>query len=207
MKLEELDAIIFDFGGVLINIDYEATIDAFKEMGIDDFQQLYSQASQSNLFNDLETGTISADTFITEIQRYLPSHISRQKIIDAWNTMINDVPEEVIAFIKWVKEEKGKKIYLLSNTNIIHIDVALQAWKKVSNHSPRDIFDNVYLSHEVGQRKPNASIFQFVCDKESLDPPRTLFIDDSIQHIEGASSIGLQTCHLKKQTDLYEIFS
>ena len=206
MDLKELDAIIFDFGGVLINIDYDAT-NAFQALGGENFDELYSQASQSNLFNDLEIGQITPDAFISEMKRYLPSHVEEQQIIKAWNAMIQNVPKKAIEFLLWLKQEQNKKIYLLSNTNRIHIDVALEAWKTVSELTPHEIFDKVYLSHEVHQRKPNPSIFEFVCKEQSLNVARTLFIDDSIQHIEGANSIGLQTHHLIKQKDLYELFS
>lgn len=207
MNLENLDAIIFDFGGVLININYNSTIEAFKRMGIEDFERLYSQANQSNLFNDFETGKIGADQFIGEIKKYLPNAIQESQIIDAWNSMINNVPSKVIELLTWLKNEKQKKIYLLSNTNSIHIDLAFKEWAKVSKLTPYEIFDKVYLSHEMHQRKPNPSIFEFVCKEQSLTPNQTLFIDDSIQHIEGAKSIGLQTYHLIDQEDLYTLFS
>lgn len=201
-----IKAIIFDFGGVLINIDYNATIRAFQNLGIEDFDEMYSQAAQSNLFDEIETGKISAQRFINGVLDYLPSGTSPNKVVEAWNAMILDVPASRIELLKRLKTE-GYKIFLLSNTNEIHIDLAYREWDKVSDQRPQEIFDHVYLSNEIGMRKPDAEIFEFVCEKQGLTPSETLFIDDSIQHIHGAKKIGLQTYHLTPDRSLQELFS
>lgn len=206
MELNEVDAIIFDFGGVLINIDYEATINAFRSLGLDSFDEMYSKASQSNLFDDFEIGKISQQRFINGILNYLPSGITPNQVVHAWNAMILDVPASVISLLNDLKSD-GKKIYLLSNTNEIHIPVAYKRWKEVSPLSPDEIFDKVYLSHEINQRKPHVSTFRWVLHDSGLDPERTLFVDDSIQHIEGAKLAGLRVLHIQVQEDLYTLFS
>lgn len=207
MDLQEINAVIFDFGGVLINIQYEATIEAFKELGIDEFDTLFSQAQQSNLFNDYETGQISSEHFVNQLLRKLPHHVTPNQVVHAWNVMIQDVPKEVIKLLDHISNDLNKKIYLLSNTNDLHIQHAYQEWHKVSERSPQEIFDYVYLSQEVHMRKPAAEIFEFVCTDQNLDPTTTLFIDDSIQHIESARALGFKTHHLQKQSDIYQLFS
>ena len=205
MNVQELDAVIFDFGGVIINIDYQATIEAFKDLGIRDFEALYSQAEQSNLFDAIETGEISPQHFINGLLHLLPKGITANQVVHAWNAMILDIPHERVSFLK---ELSGKtKIFLLSNTNAIHIEIALRHWNDASDSPIHDLFEHVYLSHEMGMRKPNAEIFKFVCDEQRLIPERTRFIDDSIQHIKGAQSIGLQTIHLIDGMELQDIFS
>ncbi len=201
-----IDAIIFDFGGVLINIDYGATITAFKNLGIKDFDQMYSQAAQSNLFDELEIGQISPQRFINGILEYLPKGTSPNQVVHAWNAMLLDVPEERIKLLLRLKQE-GYKIYLLSNTNEIHIDVAYRHWERTNQISPDDLFDHVYLSHEMGMRKPSTEIFHRVCKEQDLTPSNTLFIDDSIQHIEGAKKCGLKTIHLTQKMKLQDCFS
>ena len=200
-----LEAIIFDFGGVLINIDYQATIKAFESLGGSDFHNQYSKAGQSELFNDIETGKISPAEFIDGISNLLNNQASKKDVTEAWNAMILDVPVQSIELLHKLRE-KGLKLYLLSNTNAIHIELAYKRWGLVSDESPNDLFDHVYLSHEIGMRKPNKEIFEFVCNNESLDPKKTLFIDDSIQHIEGAKKIGLNTVHLEEGVSLQSIF-
>lgn len=202
---ESIEAIIFDFGGVLINIDYNRTIDAFKELGINDFDALYSQANQSKLFDRIEIGEISTQTFVRGLLDYLPAGTTSDQVLHAWNAMILDVPESIAPLLQSLK---GKyKLFLLSNTNAIHLPVALAQWKRVSSVDFHSCFDQVYLSYEMGVRKPNYEIFEHVCKEQALDPAKTMFIDDSIQHIEGASQIGLQTIHLSSSQTLSSIFS
>ena len=206
MIQNDIDAVIFDYGGVLINIDYDATIEAFNNLGIENFEKMYSQAEQSNLFNNIETGHIAPTYFINQLLDYLPSGTSANKVVEAWNAMIKNVPASSIELIEDLKKQ-GLKVYLLSNTNQLHIDVANREWAKVSTKKPVELFDAVYYSHEVKMRKPNKEIFEFVCEENSLDVSKTLFIDDSIQHIEGAKSIGLQTIHLTKGLKIQDVFS
>jgi len=203
--MDKYEAIIFDFGGVIINIDYEATIDAFKAMGITDFEAPYSQANQTELFNAIETGAISSQHFINGLLHILPKGISPNRVVHAWNAMILDIPKHRIDFLKELK--KSRPIYLLSNTNEIHIDKALREWDKHSTASIHEVFNHVYLSHEMNLRKPHREIFEAVCEEQRLNPANVLFIDDSIQHIEGARAYGLNAHHLKPGEEIQSIFS
>lgn len=199
------NAVIFDFGGVIINIDYQATIDAFKNLGIDNFDRLYSQAQQSDLFDAIETGKISSQHFINGLLRILPSQITPNQVVHAWNAMILDIPKHRIEFLKELRTQTP--IYLLSNTNEIHISKALREWQRVESASIETVFNKVYLSHEIGLRKPDVEVFQKVCQEQGLTPSKTLFIDDSIQHIEGAQKAGLQTYHLKPGEEIQTVLS
>jgi FMN phosphatase YigB (HAD superfamily) len=199
------NAIILDLGGVLIDIDYQKTIDAFIQLGMVDFKSIYSQASQQKLFNDYETGQISSQYFINQLLPFLKQGTSPNKVVEAWNAMILNVPLKKIELLEKLKLHYP--LFLLSNTNELHVPVVRKEWAKVTDKPMESFFNTIYFSHELQQRKPNADIFKNVCERENLDPETTLFIDDSIQHIEGASSIGLQTYHLKNSADLYQFFS
>lgn len=202
---EKIEAIIFDFGGVVINIDYDATIQAFKDLGIDNFDELYSQAAQSDLFNSIETGKISPQHFINGLLQLLPSGTSPNAVAKAWNAMILDIPSDRIELLFSLKE--NYQIYLLSNTNSLHIDDAIRKWNDVSSETIDKVFNHVYLSHEMGMRKPDLEIFETVCKEQNINPETTLFIDDSIQHIEGAKKAGLNTYYLSKGLNLQDVFS
>lgn len=201
----DFENIIFDFGGVIINIDYQATINAFKKLGIPNFDHLYSQAQQSDLFDAIETGRISPQHFINGILQLLPAGITPNQVVHAWNAMILDIPEDRIDFL--IELSATKKIYLLSNTNSIHIDKALREWNAKSQYPIEQVFTKVYLSHEMGMRKPNPEIFQRVCKEQGLDPSETLFIDDSIQHVHGARAAGLYAHHLITGESIQSILS
>jgi HAD superfamily hydrolase (TIGR01509 family) len=198
-------AIIFDLGGVLIDIDYQKTIDAFIQLGMVDFKSIYSQSAQQKLFNDFETGQISSQYFINQLLPFLKKGTSPNKVVEAWNAMILNVPIQKIELLEKLKSHYP--LFLLSNTNDLHVPVVRKEWAKVTDKPMESFFNTIYFSHELKQRKPHAEIFENVCEKEDLDPKTTLFIDDSIQHIEGASSVGLQTHHLKHSSDLYQLFS
>lgn len=198
-------AVIFDLGGVIINIDYAATIEAFETLGHGDFQTVYSQAQQSGLFDELETGKISGQRFVNELLPHLKVGTSPNKVVAAWNAMIGTVPKERIELLQKVREKYP--IYLLSNTNELHLHAVLRSWNAACNQPMSAFFDGIYLSHEIGMRKPNAEIFEFVCRKNDLNPAETLFIDDSIQHIKGARLAGLHAFHLTDFGALDQLFS
>lgn len=200
-----IKAIIFDLGGVILNIDYQRTIDAFKKLGVDNFETCFSQASQTKIFDDFETGQISSQQFINGLLPYLKEGTSPNKVVQAWNAIVLDQPKEKIELLKTLK--KSYPLYLLSNTNALHVQVVRRRWAEVTPESMEHFFDKIYFSHEIHLRKPNEEIFRYVCDDQKLNPENVLFIDDSIQHIVGAQRFGLQTIHLTSPEDLYQIFS
>ena len=190
--------IIFDLGGVILNIDYHLTVNQFKAMGIENFDELFTQAQQSHIFDDFETGSLNEEEFVLRLQEQFKLKKEGQMIIDAWNSMLLDFPkgrkETLESFAKQYN------IVLLSNTNETHV----KAFKKIINETYGDywfpeVFLNVYYSNEIGMRKPNSDAFEFVLAENNFDPADTLFIDDSIQHIEGAQKLGIQTLHLVEQ--------
>lgn len=205
MKNFDVEAVIFDLGGVIINLNYQLTQKAFEDLGIGNFSEIYTQFAQQDLFDKFETGKISSQHFINELLRAYPKPISPNKIVSAWNAMILNVPKEKIDFLNQLKAER--RIFLLSNTNEIHMEKVRREWSKVTNNTMEHSFEKIYLSHEIGMRKPHAEIFEFVCAENNLNPSKTLFIDDTLQHIQGAKSIGLQTLHLQESEKLIEFLS
>mgnify|MGYP000022179910 FL=1 len=203
--MKKIDAIIFDLGGVLIDIDYTKTRQAFENLGISNFNELYSQASQQDLFDRFETGQISGQHFINLLLNYFSEPISPNKVVHAWNAMLFDFQIEKLTLLEELAEKYP--LFLLSNTNELHVPIVRQRLAKLTAKPLEAYFKKVYFSHELGLRKPNAEIFEVVCSENNLNPSTTLFIDDSIQHIEGAKKCGLQTIHLTPDKDLRAYFS
>jgi HAD superfamily hydrolase (TIGR01509 family) len=187
--VDNFDVIIFDLGGVVIDLDYEATIRAFQGLGSENFQTLYSQALQSDLFDRYETGQISSLHFINKLKELLPQQLTPNQIVAAWNAMIQEFQPEKLRFLEEIK--KTHTTALLSNTNDLHIDFVRRKLSKVSEKSLENYFHYTFLSHEIQIRKPNEHVFQFACQKMNISPEKVLFIDDSIQHVEGAKKAGL----------------
>lgn len=204
MKLP-FKAIIFDLGGVILNIDYNKTIEAFKKLGVLNFDELYTQAQQNNVFDDIETGKITPQAFRDYIKTNSEQTLTNQQIDTAWNAMLLDLPAERIALLR----ELGKQypIYLYSNTNKIHLDAFRLIIENQHGNANllEELFITTYYSHELHMRKPNANGFEHIIEENNLIAEDTLFIDDSIQHIEGAKNVGLQTIWLN-QKDITEIF-
>ncbi len=189
-------AIILDLGGVIIDLDYYRTAKAFVNLGLENFDDIYSKAKQSNLFDDFEKGIMSVDGFRAELRKHLPKNTSDHEIDHAWNAMLIDIPVHRVEFIK--KLGQKYRIFLLSNTNHIHV----KAFSKMADavfgkNNFLEIFEKYYLSCEMGMRKPDAEIFEKVLTDNNLDRTKTLFIDDSNQHIDGALKIGLPAELLK----------
>lgn len=206
MKLDENTAIIFDLGGVIINIDYTRTATAFKQLGLIDFDDKYTQAAQTELFDRFETGEVSAFHFVNRLLDLLPQGCNANQVVHAWNAMIMDIPN---ARLDWLMELRKKhKVFLLSNTNALHIDAVNRSLAQtVANKKLTDYFDHVYLSHEIGMRKPSASIFLKVCEEQRLSPKNTLFIDDTERHVDGAKKAGLQTILVPSNSAIHLLFS
>jgi putative hydrolase of the HAD superfamily len=198
MKQNSFDAIIFDLGGVIINLDYQLTIEAFKKLGIVNFEEMYTQAKQNNLFDDFETGKISSQHFINSLLPFLPSGTSANKVVHAWNAMILDFPKKRLELLDQLNSKY--RVFLLSNTNDIHLQAVNRSLANTTDRKLDTYFEKVYLSHEVKLRKPHKEIFELVCNEQNLNPVTTLFIDDTIGHINGANSIGLQGIHLIDKT-------
>ncbi len=197
--------IIFDLGGVIINLDYQLTYKAFEALGVKEFTSLYNQFSLNSLFDDLETGKVAPEVFLDEMQQHTAPGTTHQQIMDAWNAMLLDFPLRRLQILQQLRQHYG--LYLLSNTNEIH----MQAFNKILEES-RGIpslaafFDKAYYSHQIGLRKPFRESFQLVLDENGLDPAETLFIDDTLPNIEGAKVVGLQTIHLLPPKTMADIF-
>ncbi len=192
--------IILDLGGVILNIDYNLTIKAFENLGISNFESLYTQAKQEHLFDHYESGKISSEEFVERLGEYLVTQQPREAIINAWNAMLLDLPTERLDFLKDLRLSYNTS--LLSNTNPIHIKCFHQIVKEQNGiESLDEFFDHIHFSSDLGMRKPDPDIFEHVCDLHHYVPSETLFIDDSIQHVEGARKAGLNAFLLDTNKD------
>lgn len=190
--MEKTEAIIFDLGGVILNIDYHLTRTAFENYGISNFNEMYSQAAADDLFDDLETGKITEAGFYNEFNIRSGIVLSEAKIQTAWNAMLLDFREKSLQFISSLQPKY--KLFLLSNTNHIHKKEFHHIYhQKKRAKAFDDFFDKAYYSCNMGLRKPNANIFEYVLQENNLDANKTLFIDDSAQNVDAAKTLGIQT--------------
>ena len=201
---EGIKSVIFDLGGVIYDVDYHKTINAFKAIGIDRFEEVYAKAGQSDLFNDLEEGKISRDVFVDRIKTLSGKDIISSQIFIAWNSMLLGFMPDALACLK--RLSGSYRLFLLSNTNEIHIQ---EIESRVGVEVFLDfcaLFEKVYLSHELGLRKPHPEVFTHILKEQGLIGSETLFIDDSIQHVEGAIKAGLHAHHLTDDQTIDQLF-
>lgn len=187
--------IIFDLGGVILNIDYHLTINAFKDLGVKNFDSLFTQAQQVGVFDRMDKGLITPQEFRDEIRHIAGTPLTDWQIDGAWNAMLLDFPLSRLELLGRVKNHY--KTFLLSNTNAIHIeDYNKILFNTFGVQNLSVFFDREYYSHLIHMRKPDADVFELILKENNLKPEETLFIDDSIQHVEGAKKLGIQAYHL-----------
>lgn len=187
--------IIFDFGGVLCNINVSLTEQRFKELGLIEFDPHYSVTDRNTLFGQLEEGSITPDEFRNAIRAFFSKPIPDDEIDDAWNAMLLNLPEDRVKLLERLKPTY--QIFLLSNSNDIHYQKFSKDFQHRYNYGDfNDLFKKAYFSFQIRMKKPDRKIFEHVLNEQKLNPSETLFIDDSMQHIEGARLAGINGHHL-----------
>ncbi len=187
--------IIFDLGGVILNIDYHLTIDAYKNLGITDFESMFTQAQQVGLFDLLDKGLVTPAQFRDGLRQISGLALTDKQIDDAWNAMLLDFQPSKLNVLKGVKGHY--RTFLLSNTNAIHIDEYNKILHNTFGFENLSVFfDKEYYSHLIHMRKPDAEAFEIILKENNLNPSETLFIDDTLQHVEGARKLGILAYHL-----------
>lgn len=199
--MRHIKNIIFDLGGVIINLDINKSIKAFNAISPMPFEEIYTQSKQSELFNAFDKGTITQNNFFTDLAKAINYNGNLEILHEAWNAMLLDFPEH--RFDTLVSAKQRYNTYLLSNTNETHIEVFERDLRRTHGiQNFEDYFDKLYYSCRIGMRKPDAEIFEFVLKENKLDPAETVFIDDSIQHVKGAGEVGINAYLLEKNMEV-----
>ena len=200
--------IIFDLGGVLLDIDYQKTISAFENLGLKDFETMFSQFKADELFERLETGHIIEADFYTAIKQRTEIPLTNEQIEGAWNALILNFRVDSLVFLENLSA--NYQLYMLSNTNSIHLKYFKTLFTTQTGKPTLDAyFIKALYSNEIGLRKPNEDIFEFILQEENLSAAETLFIDDTLMNIETAQKLGFKTHHLlpTERIELLEIDS
>lgn len=189
--MNSIKNIIFDLGGVLLNIDYNKTTTAFKNLGYTDFEKMYSMIKANNVFDNLETGHISESAFYDYMLESANESVSKDEVTNAWNAMLLDFRLESLRFLDHLSAKH--QLFLLSNTNQIHKKAFESNLKKQTGHPTLDVFfTKAYYSNLVGMRKPNEDIFKFVLEDSGIIASETLFIDDLDNNVATAANLGFK---------------
>ena len=189
--------IIFDLGGVIINLDNRRTEEAFTALGVKNFRDYFGHGYAASFFKDYEVGKISDLEFIQSIRQLAGlSQVPDQGIIDSWNALLLDFPAERIRLLKELR--KTYRLFLFSNTNSLHLTALRQIWNdSFTDGSLDDHFEKTYYSHLMRMRKPDPESFGLILKENDLYGQETLFVDDAIVNVEGAEQAGLKGLFLR----------
>jgi len=195
MDLTGIKNIIFDFGGVICNLDLKRSEKEFLALGLTSFDNDYSVVARDTLFGRLEAGTITPAEFRISVRQFFTRPVSDNEIDAAWNAMLLDIPAQRIRLIE--KLAKHYRVFLLSNSNEIHYHKYrhdLQACYGYTDFN--QLFEKAYFSYQIHLKKPGVAIFEYVLRDSDLVAGETFFIDDTLRHVEGARAAGIHGHHL-----------
>lgn len=205
MNLKGIKNIIFDLGAVIINIDPELSRKRLNNISGGNFENDMQELVNESFFEQYEKGQISTNDFVDQLAQVLMHNADEEEIKKIWNMTLLDIPKVRIDLLKKAKKEYNT--FLLSNTNDIHIEAIYKMMEKEFNLPSLDpLFDKVYLSYEIGLRKPEPEIFQKVLNDNNLKAEETLFIDDREEHTIAAEKLGIKVHHLTADEKLENLF-
>ena len=196
--MENIRNLIFDLGNVILNIDTKLSEIAFAKYRMNDFEKLYTLASQNELFDRLEVGSITENEFYDEFRRVTGCKLDNKTLEQCWDALIMDFPSARIDMLKRLKNEGKYRTFILSNTNIIHYRFYTALLKRTRGvDGLESLVEHAYFSHEIGLKKPNRDIFDHIVANSHIKPEESIFIDDNEANIKAANALGFNTIFLK----------
>ena len=196
--------IIFDFGGVIFNIDHRKVENAYRKLGMDNFDLMFNQATQTELFRLFETGHITPTVFRDRLRQITGLRVDDDLLDHTWNQILCDYPPHRIKLLLRIRG--NYRLYLLSNTNSIHYQHYISKFTREFGYEFNELFDDTFWSFMIGKRKPDPDPYLHILEKHRLNPAETLFVDDSIQNIIAAEKLNILAFHLEDGTDVSDLF-
>lgn len=206
MKGKKFRHIIFDLGGVIINLDENKTVESFSRISHCSPSVVREFILQFEGYKKFEKGLSSDVEFRNQLRKEFQIDATDKLIDDCMNAMLLDIPIERLILLKSLRVSAN--LYLLSNTNEIHLKKFNAILKETTGDEKMDVyFNKAYYSHLVKMRKPDKEIFQMVLEENNLDPQHTLFLDDNLVNLRGAETVGIKTFHIEHPRQLFQIFT
>ncbi len=203
LKQHNIKNILFDLGGVILDIDVHATLKGFYDLGFPPELLQYPTNMHSDLFFKYESGKIDTPTFRNELRKFTGLDFSDEELDGAWNAMIIRIPEERTRLLEKLKDKY--ELYMLSNTSPLHVPVFEQMYLEKAGKAMKDTFKKIYYSYEIGWHKPDKEAWEFVINDAGIVPEETLFLDDNIHNIKASQELGFQAIHIHERTRLTDL--
>lgn len=212
MMNRKLKNIVFDFGGVIVDLDKQRVLDAFRELGVD-AEAYIGRYAQAGPFERLELGETDTKMFCGELREAaaaclpggdIPDALTDGNICRAWNRMLVRIPRRRIEALKRLRQHY--RLFMLSNTNEIHWNYSVDSLFGQGDDSPRAIFEQIFLSYQMRMAKPSSQIFSEMLSRAGINPDETLYIDDSYVNCEAAREAGMHTYVPEEADDWMPLF-
>jgi putative hydrolase of the HAD superfamily len=191
MKNKSIKNLLIDFGGVLINLERQTCLNRFKDIGIENIERFIDPYCQQGAFMELEKGVITPSEFRDELRQLAKKPVTDEQIDTAWNSFLADIPTAKLNLLLQLR--KKYKVYLVSNTNLIHWEWACRNVFSYKHFRVEDFFDKLFLSFEMHLAKPDMELFRKIITETAIIPQETLFIDDAEANCKAAQSLGINT--------------
>jgi glucose-1-phosphatase len=198
-----IKTLIFDLGGVIVDLSPAKTLAQFSELTTKTPDDILALTLRHPAFHAFEKGEVHEKKFRDAVREMLGTNADNKKIDHCWNAMLIKLPVEKLTMLNRLK--KHFATLALSNTNSIHLRFIND--RMLTSDSLNNYFDHAYYSHELGMRKPEAEIFQYVLNRHALNPSETLFMDDTLENIEAAKKLGIQTLLIQHPDEVLSLFS
>ena len=202
-KPPNIKNILFDLGGVILDINVQATLKKFYELGFPAQLMQYPHSMNTDLFFKYETGKMKVEQFREEIRKVSGVDVSDKVFDEAWNSMLVRIPLERTDLLKALS--KRYALYMLSNTSDLHAPVFEKMFEETAGMKMHDLFTNIYYSHEIGYHKPDLEAWEYVINDAGIKPQETLFLDDNIQNIKASQELGFQAIHIHERINLLDL--
>lgn len=202
--MEGIKNIIFDLGGVILNLDNQRTENAFVAMGVKDFREYFGHGHAAAFFKEYEVGKINDRQFIDSLKELTGLSVTDEEIVNGWNALLLDFPPERIQLLRDLRNRY--RLFLFSNTNALHLAALQQNYRDTFGAGQLDDhFERAYYSHLLGLRKPDKASFEYILRENELEPAETLFVDDALINVEGANAAGLKGFYLRPGTTITDM--
>jgi putative hydrolase of the HAD superfamily len=201
---KKIKNIVFDLGGVLVDLDFKAAINGLQQAGFANVKEQLQSFDREGIFQKFELGEMTAEEFRTAIRENSTVTLTDEEIDALWNAMLLEIPREKLELIL---DLRGKyMVYLLSNTNSIHWDYVCKNAFNYRGFRVNDYFEETFLSYEMHLAKPDKAIYEKVLQDANLLAEETLFIDDSEANCKAAEEVGIHAHHYHIGDDLSKVF-
>ena len=195
--------ILFDLGGVILDINVQATLKQFYELGFPAELMQFPNSMTTDLYFRYETGKLDTEQFRNEIRKAAGIEMTDHAFDEAWNAMLVGFPEERIALLK--RLSKRYNLYMLSNTSSLHVKVFEKMYLEAAGEPMQEVFKKIYYSHEIAWHKPDLEAWEYVLNDAHIKAEETLFLDDNIHNIKASQELGFQTIHIHERIQLMSL--